>query len=154
LTKGQPERGVLRSRAATPGQVNFPCVEPVARWRRQRCRHSPETVALGTSLPAQSRDAAQWRQYNRAAWSIERGPHQRLDVPLRDDQGRVRLPQSLRVIGLFGRLSNSRFPRWRGRQKQPRHKTTTGFFGAMHAEHHRHAIRCLQARQPSFRSSS
>ncbi len=42
----------------------------------------------------------------------------------------------------------------RGRQKKPQHKTTTDFFSAMNAEHHRYAIRCLQARQPSFQTAS
>lgn len=55
----------------------------------------------------------------------------------------------MRAIGMFRRLSNSPFLHWRSRRKQPRHKTTTGFFGAMNAEHHRHAIRCLPARQPA-----
>ena len=74
--------------------------------------------------------------------------------PHRDDQCRVRLPQSMRVIGLFRRFSNSLFLHWRSQQKKPRHKTTTDFFTARNAEHHRHAIRCLHARQPTFRSSS
>ena len=60
----------------------------------------------------------------------------------------------MRVIGMFRRLSNSLFLHWRSRQKKPRHQTTTDFSGAMNAEHHRYALRCLQARQPGFRSSS
>ena len=145
---------MLRSQAATAEQVNFPCVEQIALLRRHLRQHSPETVARVTSLPSQSLDAAQWLQYNRAAWGIESGLHQRLDVSHRDDHCRVRLPQSMRVIGMFRRLSNSLFIHWRSRQKKPRHKTSTDFFGAMNAEHHRHAIRCLHARQPSFRCSS
>lgn len=145
---------MLRSRAATAEQVNFPCVEQIALLRRHLRQHSPETVALVTSLLPEDLKAAQWLAFNRAAWGIESGLHQRLDVSHRDDQCRVRLPQSMRVIGMFRRLSNSLFMHWRSRQKQPRHKTTTDFFGAMNAEHHRYAIRCLHARQPSFRSSS
>jgi hypothetical protein len=38
--------------------------------------------------------------------------------------------------------------------KKPCHSTTTDFFTAMNAEHHRYALRCLQARQPSFKTSS
>lgn len=145
---------MLRSCAVTPEQVNFPCVEQIALLRRHLRQHSPETVALVTSLPPQSLDAAQWLQDNRAAWGIESGLHQRLDISHRDDQCRVRKPKSMRVIGMFRRFSNSLFMHWRSRQNKPQHKTTTDFFSAMNAEHHRYAIRCLYARQPSFRSSS
>ena len=72
----------------------------------------------------------------------------------RVDQCRVRLPQFMRVVGLFRRFSNRLFLHWRSRHQKPRHQTTTNFFTAMNAEHHRHALRCLQARQPSFRPSS
>lgn len=145
---------MLRSCAATPEQVNFPCVEQIALLRRHLRQHSPETVALVTSLPPQSLDAAQWLQDNRAAWGIESGLHQRLDISHRDDQCRVRKPKSMRVMGMFRRFSNSLFMHWRSRQNKPQHKTTTDFFSAMNAEHHRYAIRCLYARQPSFKSSS
>lgn len=66
----------------------------------------------------------------------------------------MRLPKSMRVIGLLRRFSNSLFMHWRDRQSKPQHKTTTDFFTAMNAEHHRYAIRCLHARQPSFRTPS
>ena len=144
----------MRSLASSAEAVDFPGVEQVARLRRQLRQHSPETVALVTSLPPEALSAAQWLKDNRAAWGIESGLHQRLDVSHRDDQCRVRLPQSMRVIGMFRRLSNSLFLHWRSRQQKPRHQTTTDFFGAMNAEHHRYAMRCLQARQPSFRSAS
>ena len=145
---------MLRSCAATPEQVNFPCVEQIALLRRHLRQHSPETVALVTSLPPQSLDAAQWLQDNRAAWGIESGLHQRLDISHRDDQCRVRKPKSMRVMGMFRRFSNSLFMHWRSRQKKPQHKTTTDFFSTMNAEHHRYAIRCLHARQPSFQTIS
>jgi hypothetical protein len=32
--------------------------------------------------------------------------------------------------------------------------TNKSFFTTMNAEHHRYAIRCLHARQPSFKTSS
>jgi len=145
---------VLRTRAATPEAVDFPCVEQIALLRRHLRHHSPETVALVTSLPPEELTAARWLKDNRAAWGIESGLHQRLDVSHLDDQCRVRLPQSMRVIGLFRRFSNSLFLHWRSRQKKPKHKTTTDFFTALNAEHHRYAIRCIHARQPSFKSSS
>jgi hypothetical protein len=145
---------VLRSRAATPEEVDFPGVEQVALLRRHLRHHAPETVALVSSVPPAELAAARWLQANRSAWGIESGLHQRLDISHHDDQCRVRLPKSMRVIGLFRRLSNSLFMHWRGRQKKPQHKTSTDFFSAMNAEHHRYALRCLQARQPSFRTAS
>ena len=145
---------MLRSRAATAEQVDFPCVEQVALLRRHLRHHSPETVALVTSLRPQELNALQWLRDNRAAWGIESGLHQRLDVSHLDDQSRVRKPKSMRVMGMFRRLSNSLFMHWRSRQNKPRHKTTTDFFSAMNAEHHRYAIRCLHARQPSFQTTS
>ena len=154
LNKGQPERRVLRSTTATAEQVDFPCVEQIALLRRHLRQHSPETVALVTSLAPHDLQAAQWLHDNRAAWGIESGLHQRLDVSHRDDQCRVRKPKSMRVMGMFRRLSNSLFIHWRSQQKKPRHKTTTDFFTAMNAEHHRYAIRCLHARQPSFQTPS
>jgi hypothetical protein len=145
---------VLRSCAASGEQVDFPCVEQVALLRRHLRQHSPETVALVTSLPPETLNAAQWLKANRAAWGIESGLHQRLDVSHLDDQCRVRQPQSMRVMGMFRRFSNSLFMHWRSRQNKPRHKTTTDFFSALNAEHHRYAIRCLHARQPSFKTAS
>jgi len=154
INKGQPELRVLRSRAATPEEVQFPLVEQVALLRRRLRQHSPEVVGLMTSLPPSELNAAQWLSDNRAGWGIESGLHQRLDVSHRDDLCRVRLPKALRLMGLFRRISNSLFMEWRSRQKKPHHKTTTDFFSAMNAEHHRYAIRCLHARHPSFQTAS
>ena len=148
------EERVLRSRAASAEEVDFPCVEQVALLRRKLRAHGPETVALVTSLPPEALNAAQWLWANRAAWGIENGLHQRLDVSHLDDQSRVRLPKSMRVMGMFRRFSNSLFMHWRTRQPNPQYKTTTDFFTAMNAEHHRYAIRCLHARQPNFQTSS
>ena len=154
FNKGQLEVRVLRSYAASAEAVDFPFVEQVALVRRHLRHHRPETVALVTSLPPEELDAAQWLRANRAAWGIENGLHQRLDVSHRDDHCRVRLPQSMRVMGMLRRFSNSLFMHWRSRQKKPQHKTTTDFFTAMNAEHHRYAIRCLHARQPTFQTPS
>ena len=144
----------MRARAATAEAVDFPCVEQVALLRRHLRHHRPETVALVTSLPPEQLSAAQWLQYNRAAWGIESGLHQRLDISHHDDLCRVRRPHSMLVIGMFRRFSNSLCLHWRSRQNKPHHKTTTDFFTAMNAEHHRYAIRCLHARHPSFKTSS
>jgi hypothetical protein len=134
--------------------VDFPCVEQVALLRRHLRKHDPEVVALVTSLPPEQLDAAQWLKDNRAAWGIENGLHQPLDVSHHDDLCRVRKPRSMWVMGLFRRFSNSLCMHWRSRQRKPHHKTTTDFFTDMNAEHHRYAIRCLHARQPSFQTRS
>lgn len=144
----------MRSAPATAEAVDFPCVEQIALLRRHLRKHAPETVALVTSLPPGELNAAQWLADNRAAWGIESGRHQRLDVSHLDDQCRVRQPRAMRVVGLLRRWSNSLFLHWRSQQKKPRHKTTTDFFSALNAEHHRYAIRCLHARQPSFQTNS
>lgn len=133
--------------------MDFPCVEQIALLRRNLRHHRPETVALITSLPPSELNATQWLKDNRAAWGIESGLHQRLDVSHLDDLCRVRKAQALRVAGMLRRFSNSLFIHWRSRQKKPEHKTTTDFFTTMNAEHHRYAIRCLHARQPSFQCS-
>ena len=116
---------VLRSCAASPERVDFPCLEQVALLRRHLRHHRPETVALVTSIPPEALNAAQWLRDNRAAWGIESGLHQRLDVSHLDDQCRVRKPQSMWAIGMFRRFSNSLCMHWRCRQKKPQHKTTT-----------------------------
>jgi hypothetical protein len=152
--KGGLEVRVLRSQAATPEAVDFPAVEQVALLRRHLRHHQPATVAQVTSLPPHQLNASQWLADNRAAWGIENGLHLRLDVSHLDDQCRVRLPRSMRVMGMLRRFSNSLFMHWRSRQRNPHYNTTTDFFTAMNAEHHRYAISCLQARQPSFQTGS
>jgi hypothetical protein len=140
--------------AAAAEAVDFPCVQPVALLRRHLRHPPPETVALVTRLPPQELNAAQWLKANRAAWGIESGLHQRLDVSHLDDLCGVRNPKSMRVIGLFRRFSNSLCAHWRSLQNKPHHKTTTDFFSAMNAEPHRYAIRCLHARHPTLRTAS
>ena len=52
--------------------------------------------------------------------------------------------------GNVSALQNRLFLHWRGRQKKPRHKTTSDFFSATNAEHHRYALRRLHVRHPNF----
>lgn len=93
-------------------------------------------------------------RYSRAAGDIESGLHQRPDVSHLEDRYRVRKLRSMRLLGRFRRFSNSLFMHGRRRQTKPQHKTTTDFFTAMNAEHHRYAIRCLHARHSSFPTPS
>jgi len=75
----------LRSGAASPEAVGFPLVAQVALLRRHLRQHTPEVVALRSSLPPSELTAAPWLAYTRAAWGIESGLHQRLDVSHRED---------------------------------------------------------------------
>ena len=72
-------------------------------------------------------NAAQWLQANRAAWGIESGLHQRLDISHHDDQCRVRQPRSMRVVGMLRRFSNSLFMHWRRQQNKPQYQSNTDF---------------------------
>ena len=154
INKGQPELRLLRSRAASPEAVGFPCVEQVALLRRHLRQHTPEVVVLMSSLPPSELTAAPWLAAHRAAWGMESGGHQRLDASHREDACRVRRPEAMRVMAMLRRFSHSLFREWRLRQKKPQHKTTSDFFGAMNAERDRYALRCLQARQPSLQIPS
>jgi hypothetical protein len=154
LNKGEWEERLLRSAVANPEAVDFPGVAQVALLRRTLRQHRPETVALVTSLPPSELDASAWLAANRAAWGIENGMHQRLDQSHREDQCRVRTPQSLRVLGMIRRFSVSIFMHWRSRQRKPQHKTMTDFFAAMDAEHHRYALCALRSQHPTFQTPS
>jgi hypothetical protein len=154
FNKGQPELRVLVSRPAASESVGFPLVQQVALLRRHLRHHQPETVALITSLPPQRLNAAQWLAANRNAWGIENGLHQRLDVSRLDDLCRIRTPNSMWIMGMLRRFSNSLFMHWRAKQPKPRHKTTTDFLTAMDAEHHRYALRALKAVNPTFQTLS
>jgi len=57
------------------------------------------------------------------------------------------------VIGMFRRFTNSLFMYWRGQRNRPHHKTTD-FFTDMNVDPHHYAIRCLNAKNPSFKTAS
>jgi hypothetical protein len=109
---------------------------------------------LLTSRPPEQLDALGWLKLNRQSWGIESGLHQRLDVSHLDDLSRVRKPRSMLFMGMFRRLSNSLCMHWMGKQPRSHHKTTSDFFCAMNARHHRYAFRCLFAARPTFASAS
>jgi len=111
-------------------------------------------VELLTSRPPEHLDALAWLKLNRQAWGIESGLHQRLDISHLDDLSRVRKPRSMLFMGMFRRLSNSLCMHWMSKQPRSHHKTTTDFFCAMNADHHRYAVRSLSAAKPSFSSAS
>ena len=60
----------------------------------------------------------------------------------------------LLILGMFRRLSHSLCVHGISKQTKPEHETTTDFFSAMNAIHHRNDIRSLSALRPSFSSPS
>ena len=71
-----------------------------------------------------------------------------------DDLSRVRKPRSMLFMGMFRRLSNSLCLHWIALQPRPHHKTTSDFFSAMNANHHRYPFRAIFASRPSFNTAS
>lgn len=131
-------------------QSGFPLAEQAALVLRQVKGRKDELVSLITSLQPDRLNASKWLQLNRAAWGIENGTHQRLDVSHNDDRCRIQGSKGIRVMGMFRRLSNSLFMEWRHRQPKPDYKTTTDFQSEMAQEHRRRALRTVRAKKPSF----
>lgn len=117
---------------------------------RQVQGRKDELVSLVTNLPQQDLPAKQWLMFNRHAWGIESGTHQRLDISHNDDRCRIRNSNAMWVIGMFRRLSNSLFMHWRSRQRNARHQTTTDFQAVMAEEHRQRSIRLVTSRHPQL----
>ena len=62
---------------------------------RQVSGRKDELVSLVTSLEPARLNAMQWLRFNRLAWGIENGSHQRLDVSHNDDRCRIRNTEGL-----------------------------------------------------------
>jgi len=154
INKGRVEIRNILTAAVSPEQTGFPFAAQAAKLDRFTSERKPEQVVLLTSRPPELFDALAWLKLNRASWGIESGLHQRLAVSHLDDLSRVRKPSSMLFMGMFRRISNSLCMHWISKQKKPHHKTTTDFFNAMNANHHRNAIRSLSASRPSFSSPS
>ncbi len=144
----------MHSRPATPEQVGFPHVAQIAKLYRHILPHRPETVWLLTSREPARMTASQWLQASRQYWGIEGSLHQRLDVSLREDDGRVRDRNAVWVLGMFRRLAISLFAHWRATNPRRRYATMTNFHTANSAEHARRAFRLITARNPSFKEHS
>lgn len=128
--------------------------EQAARLLRQKQGHENEQVALITSAEPSRLDARTWLKFNRQAWDIESGLHQRLDISHNDDRCRVRHPNGMWVMGILRRLSNSLFMEWRGYRRRPDHVTTTDFQAAMCEDNHRAALRFVLRKRPDLRRLS
>lgn len=154
LNKGRDEIRTLRSAPLGAETADFPLVAQAARLIRITNGKQTDSVELLTSRPREKLNALDWLQLNRHSWGIESGLHQRLDVSHLDDLSRVRKPRSMLFMGMFRRLSNSLCMHWISKQPRSHHKTTTDFFSAMNAHHHRYAVRSLFAAHPSFSPAS
>ncbi len=110
--------------------------------------------ALLASLPLAQFPAARWLQLNRDHWGVDNGLHARLDISRRDDQCRVCTRNGVWVQGIFARLANSLFMKWRGHQRQPRHHSTSDFAALMAAKHGRRVLLTVTARRPNLHSRS
>jgi hypothetical protein len=154
LNKGRDEIRTISSAPIAPEHADFPLAAQAARLLRLTDGKKPDSVELLTSLPPEKLSALDWLKLNRASWGIESGLHQRLDVSHLDDLSRVRKPRSMLFMGMFRRLSNSLCLHWIAHQPRPHHKTTTDFFSAMNANHHRYPFRAIFASRPSFNTAS
>ena len=152
--KSRRESRTIEARPVQAEELCFPFAAQAARLRRQTKGREDEVVALITSLAPDQLSPRQWLEHNRLAWAIESGLHQRLDISLRDDECRVRIPRSMWVLGMFRRLTTSLFMHWRSQQQHPKHKTTTDFHAYMEEENLRRALRFVKFKRPSFKPAS
>lgn len=152
--KNRRESRTIEARSALGEQIGFPMARQIARLLRQTKGRKNEEVCLITSLPSDQLTPRQWLEDNRQAWGIENGLHQRLDITLRDDQCRVREPQSMWILGMCRRFCVSIFMHWRSLQPRPNHKTMTDFQGDMGEDNLRKAIRFVTSKRPSLKSRS
>ena len=134
----------------TAEQIGFPLAQQGALLLRQTTGRKDELVSLVTSLEPLELPAQAWLHFNRFAWGIESGTHQRLDVSHNDDRCRIRGSNGIWVMGMFRRLSNSLFMEWRSRQRKPEHETTTDFQILMAEEQRHRALRTVFAKNPGF----
>jgi hypothetical protein len=115
----------------TPEQMGFPHVAQLARLERIRelksGRQEAETVWILTSLGAENADAARLLELARQYWSIENGPHYRLDASSGEDRCRVRHPVAAAVLGILRRAVQGEYRAWARRQRRARDSTCPAF---------------------------
>lgn len=149
--KGRFEYRFIRSESVSAEDVGFPFASQVARLVRQTDGREDEEVSLVTSAPVAELPASLWLKLNRAAWNIENGLHQRLDISLNDDRSRVKSSAAMLVMGMFKRIANSFFLEWRSHQPKPLHVTTTDFQSLMNENQQEAAIRLVLNKRPSLK---
>jgi hypothetical protein len=134
--------------------VGFPFASQVARLLRQTQGRQDEEVALITSAPPAVLSPEQWLNFNRQAWGIENGLHQRLDVSYNEDRSRVQAHQAMSVLGMFRRIANSLFKEWSAHQPRPNSVTTTDFQMRMAQNNRAAALRLVLGKRPSLKNVS
>ena len=134
----------------TAEQIGFPLAEQGALLLRQVEGRQDELVSLVTSAEPEKLPAPKWLQYNRFAWGIENGTHQRLDVSLNDDRCRVRNTNGLWILGMLRRLVISLFMHWRARHPKPQHQSLTDFQSAMGEDNLAKALAFVTHRHPKL----
>lgn len=144
------ESRTLESRPVTAEDVGFPFAAQAALLTRQRAGRQNETVGLFTDLEPSALAAKDWLRANRAAWGIENGTHQRLDVTLNEDRCRVRSAPGLWILGMLRRVVISLFMHWRTRQPRPRHKSLTDFQAAMGEDNLAKAMTFVSHQRPKL----
>lgn len=130
--------------------MGFPFTAQAALLTRQHAGRKDETVALITDLTPEELPAERWLEQNRAAWGIENGTHQRLDVSLNDDRCRVRNPKGLLILGMLRRLVISLFIEWRAKHPKPQHQSLTDFQAAMGEDNMRKAMAFVASKRPKL----
>jgi hypothetical protein len=140
----------LVSRPVAAEDIGFPFAAQVALLTRQHVGRKNETVGLITDLSPEQLPAAQWLKTNRAAWGIENGTHQRLDVSLNDDRCRVRSTNALWILGMLRRLVISLFMHWRARHPKPQHQSLTDFQSAMGEDNLAKALAFVTNQRPKL----
>jgi hypothetical protein len=116
--------------------------------QRHAGARQPETVYLLTSAPPPRLEPAPWLRLNRAAWGIENGLHQRLDVTAQEDQSRVRNRNAVHVLAIFRRLGISLFMHWRAQSRKRAKPTLRDFHDAMALQHQRGAFQFVSTLNP------
>lgn len=134
--------------------MGFPLARQAARLLRQTAGRKDEQVALITSAEPKELNAQRWLKLNRAAWGIESGLHQRLDISYNDDRCRVQSQEGIWIFGMFRRLANSLFMEWRAGQRRPEHVTTTDFHALLGQDNRRRAFRLVTTMNPSLKKLS
>ena len=125
-----------------------------ARILRQTTGRQDEEVALISSAGPERLNAVRWLELNRAAWGIESGLHQRLDISYNDDRCRVQSDNGIWIFGMFRRVANSLFMEWGLAQRRPDHVTTTDFQAWLAQDNRKRALRFLTMKNPSLKQLS
>lgn len=108
------------SKTIEPKQLGLAGALQLARVDRQiGAKGQLHSTWLVASVPEGKLSDAQWLRIEQQRWGIENCTHHTLDVTHREDESRVRHPNSASVLGLFRRLSNAFKQVWaRGRPKR------------------------------------